>query len=86
MRTGGSPLRDCCVRVQARYQLAEGALRLEPLRLLQTTFSHMDAPCQCWHRLDEHSPLWEIRDTLETSLHGLEARAPQKLGEMDGEM
>ena len=80
VRQGSVQLRDVHVRVQAQYWVAGATAfgdrdshkgRVVDMKLEQSYFTTLEQ-LQVWHRLDESSPLWRMRDSLQLHLDGLE--------------
>lgn len=80
VRQGNVELRDISIHMQGQWKdRDEEALadrdhhrgRVGTLRLEQDKFTTLEQ-LQVWHKLDESSPLWHIRDELSTNLDGIE--------------
>ena len=80
VRQGRVQLRDVRVHMQAQYWVAGATAfadrdshmgRVVTLQLEQDYFTTLEQ-LQVWHRIDERSPLWRMRDSLLTHLYGLE--------------
>ena len=80
VRQGRVQLRDVRVQLQAQYWVAGTTAfgdrdshkgRVVSLALEQDYFTTLEQ-LQVWHRIDESSPLWRMRDSLMEHLDGLE--------------
>ena len=80
VRQGHVQLRDVHVQLQAQYWVAGATAFADrdshkgrecTLELEQSYFTTLEQ-LQVWHRLDERSPLWRMRDSLEIYIDSLE--------------
>ena len=74
VRESTTTLRDVNLRVMSRFietEKGRQSTRREELTLKSSYYNVLDQ-WQVYHVIDETSPLWPIRDTLETALSGLE--------------
>jgi len=76
VRDSGTELRDATVRVQARFWIPEGPdgkmVGKRAVLPLENDFFNIVEQWQLWHKIDEQSPLWCIRDALGKELAGIE--------------
>ena len=80
VRQGRVQLRDVRVQMQAQYWVHGSTAfgdrdshkgRVVSLELEQNYFTTLEQ-LQCWHRIDEESPLWKMRKHLSQHLDGIE--------------
>ena len=74
VRESTTTLRDVNLRVMSRFietEKGRQSTRREELTL-KSSYYNVLGQWQVYHVIDETSPLWPIRDTLETALSGLE--------------
>lgn len=80
VRQGRVQLRDIRIALQAQYWISGTTSfgdrdshkgRVVSLQLEQDYFTSLEQ-LQVWHRIDEQSPLWRMRDLLHVHLDGLE--------------
>ena len=89
VRQGRVQLRDVRVHVQAQWWNAGTTAfgdrdshkgRVASLALEQSYFTNLEQ-LQVWHRIDESSPLWRMRDNLKHVLDGIEVSVGLRHGE-----